>query len=114
MERVTILKPFGAPQAPPERGAGGARNLGRRWRPKFIFLSPPKAASADASTGAPQFFYFLIWRPNIFYFLISGAKGGARGATLPEGEGNPAEGGYFASLFQYFLKVSKLFECRWH
>ena len=32
MERVTFLKPFGAPQAPPERGAGGAQNLGRRRR----------------------------------------------------------------------------------
>ena len=26
-------------------------------------------------------------------------KGGARGATPPEGEGNPAEGGYFASIY---------------
>ena len=25
-------------------------------------------------------------------------NGGAEGATPPEGEGNPAEGGYFASL----------------
>jgi len=27
MERVTFLKPFGAPQAPPERGAEGAPNF---------------------------------------------------------------------------------------
>ena len=26
-------------------------------------------------------------------------KGCAEGATPPEGEGNPAEGGYFASLY---------------
>ena len=38
MERVTVLKPFGAPQAPPERGAEGALNIGRRGRPKFFLL----------------------------------------------------------------------------
>ena len=28
-------------------------------------------------------------------------KGGADGATPPECEGNPAEGGYFASIIKY-------------
>ena len=36
--------------------------------------------TTGAPTGAPK-----------------GPKGGAQGATPPEGEGNPDEGGYFAS-----------------
>ena len=50
MERVKFLKPFGAPQAPPERGAGGIRNLVHRRRPKFLFFLSPQA---DAPSGAP-------------------------------------------------------------
>ena len=114
MERVTFLKPFGAAGAPwkgrqgrpkflflfffyrrrrrPKlswRGAPGAPNMGRPQRPNFffIFLSPPPKAvvaqmgAAGALTGA-----------------LKASKGGAEGATLPEGEGNPAEGWYFASI----------------
>ena len=35
----------------------------------------------------------------IFIFSFTAAKGGAHGATPSEGEGNPAEGGNFASLY---------------
>ena len=40
--------------------------------------------TTGAPTGAPK-----------------GPKGGAQGATPPEGEGNPAEVGYFASIYIY-------------
>ena len=79
MERVTSLKSFGAPQVPPEKF--GAPKVPQIYL-FYSFLSPPpKAAVAQmgaacALTGAPKT-----------------PKGGAEGATLPEGEGNPAEGG---------------------
>ena len=38
------------------------------------------------------FFWFPKWAPEA-------PKGGADGAAPPEGEGNPAEGGCFASYF---------------
>ena len=62
--------------------------MGRSWRPKFfiffvasILSPPPKAAvsrmdAAGTPTAAPK-----------------APKGGAGGATSPEGEGNPAESG---------------------
>jgi len=104
MERVTFLKPFGVPQAPPERGAGGARNLGRLRRPKFFFfyfLSPPKTAYAKLTPrpGRPRHpkFYFNSFTAAEGGGFPNGCRrrpnGGAEGATSPEGEGNPAEGG---------------------
>ena len=92
MERVKFLKPFGTPEAPEIWGALGAQNLvffyHRRWRRKL----PPRM-------GRP-------WRPNFFTLVFfshrrlrrRSPKGGAEGATPPEGEGNPAEGGYFTSI----------------
>ena len=65
----------------PERGAEGAPNI-------FNSLSPPPKAAvaqmgaAGALTGAPK-----------------APKGGAEGATIPVGEGNPAEGGNFTSIY---------------
>ena len=81
MERVTILKPFGAP---PEKGAGDAR---------IFFLSPfyfTFFMGAEGTHVAPIFYLF-------FYFLSPPPKAavpqmGAAGATPPEREGNPAEG----------------------
>ena len=64
------------PEAPEIWGTTGAPNF------FLTFLSPPPKAAvsqmgaAGAPTGAPK-----------------ALKGGAQGATLPEGEGNPAEGG---------------------
>ena len=89
VERVTFLKSFGAPQAPPERGARGPRNLGRRRRPKFIssFLSPPKAAYADAPTGAPP-------APQIFYIFFSlYSFTAAEGGVFPNGHRRHPNGG---------------------
>ena len=69
----------------PQWGAPGAPN-------SYYCLSPPPKAAASqmggsgAPTGAPR-----------------APKGGARDATPTEGEGNPTEGGYFASLTnQYY------------
>ena len=77
MERVTSLKPFGAPKAP-------------QFFYFFIFLSPPPKA-AVALTGAPR-----------------APKGGTEGATPPEGEGNPAEGGSSrVLLYMYRFHSSK-------
>ena len=64
--------------------------MGHPWGPNYflLILSPPlKAAvsqmgAVSAPTGAPK-----------------APKGGAEGATPPEGEGNPAEGGNFASNY---------------
>ena len=77
MERVTFLN-----------------HLERRGHPKFFFLSflflspPPKAAvSQMGAAGAPT-------------GALKAPKGGAHGATPPEGEGNPAEGGCFASIIK--------------
>jgi len=78
---LMILRKFlkqWAPQAPPKRGAEGARNMGRRRRPKFYFLfllQPPKAAQ-NGRRRCP--------------------KRGAGGAVPSEDERYPAEGGYFA------------------
>ena len=60
----------------------------------FLFLSPPpkaavsKMGTAGAPTGAPM-----------------APKGGAQGTTPPEGEGNPAEGGYFASIYYTHIYI---------
>ena len=69
MARVKLLKPFGAPQAP---------------QFFFSFLLLPKAVKA----GTP-----------VFFFSSTVAEGGVEGAALPEDEGNPAEGGCFASFY---------------
>ena len=71
------------------------------WAPKasqFFFSSLPKAAEAAAPSWAPLVpqFFFLSPPPKA-------PKGGAKGATPPEGEGNPAEGA--SSL----LKMQKKF-----
>ena len=82
VERVTFLKPFGAPQAPPERGARCARNLGHRWRPKFFFfffyrrlrrrkLTPRTERPQYGALRAPQIFYIYF---SVFSFIA--AKGG--------------------------------------
>jgi len=100
MERVKFLKPFGAPRVRQfclillhrrRRRRKLTPRVGRLRHPNFIFhvfirSPPPKAAvsqmgAGGAPTGAPK-----------------APKGGAEGATPPEGEGNPAEGGYFVGI----------------
>ena len=98
MERVTFLKPFGAPQVPQFFFRRRRRRkltpwVGHPWRPNFffiiIFFSFMGAHGAQVSrrgargtpTGVPRT-----------------PKGGAEGATPPEGGGNPAEGECFASF----------------
>ena len=85
MARVKILKAFGAPQAPPARGAKVARNnsffIAAERHPKFFLFSFTAAHGCGFPNGHP-------WRP----------KGGAEGAAHTEGEGNPAEGVCLASL----------------
>ena len=72
----TFLKLW-APQATPKTGAEGAQNMGCHRRPKFFifFLLPPPKAAQNGR------------RRHV--------KRGTEGAVPPEGEGNPAEGGYF-------------------
>ena len=75
MERVKLLKPFGAPQAPPERSAGGA---------PIFFLSTPKAAEAAAPGWAPP--VPQIWGASIFFFVLSftAAEGGGFPKVAPQ------------------------------
>ena len=79
---------YGAPQVPPKRGAEGTPNF-FFFCPNLLsslcLLPPPKAAVFKlGATGAPT-------------RAPKAPKGGARGATPPEGEVNPTEGGCFAS-----------------
>ena len=91
MARVKFLKPFGAPQA-------------SQFFFTFFLSLPPRV-------GRPR-------RPN-FYLSFTAAKGGGfpngrrrcpkegdEGAAPPEDEGNPTEGGCFAS---YILTVLDVF-----
>ena len=98
MERVTFLKPFGAPQAPPEKGRPkNPRNLGRRWRPNFFFLfylrlrrlkpTPRPGRPRRPKYGAimvPQIFY-IYFRP----FSFTAAEGGG----YPNGHRRHPNGG---------------------
>ena len=76
-------------------GAMGAPNI-------FLFLAAEGGGSRRlfrGTPGAPNMGH--TWRPNFFFLSqmgVGGAKGGAEGATPPNGEGNHAEGWYFASF----------------
>ena len=101
MERVTFLKPFVAPEVPEIWGAKGAPIFSfffnRRRRGRLLTPRPGRR-------GRP-------WRPNFFFFFHrrrrprfprwapEAPNGGTGGATPQEGEGNPAEGVYFLSLY---------------
>jgi len=114
VERVTFLKPFGAP---PERGARGAPNsflLFYRRRRRRKLTPRPGPPGAPNMLMAPQIFYIFF-----SYYSFTAAEGGGYlngrhrhpnegaqgtqrwrrgrhfpgGATSPLGEGNPAEGG---------------------
>ena len=61
--------------------------------PKFLKLWVPQAPETWGAVGTPNFLFFLS-----FTAAEGGGKGGTEGAVPQEGEGNPAEGGYFASL----------------
>ena len=100
MERVTFLKPFGAARRL-EFGAPKARQF-------FFIYRRPRRRKLTPRLGR-------LWRPNFISFSFTAAEGGglpnerrrhpnggAEGATPPEGEGNPAEGGNFVSLFLKF------------
>ena len=80
---------MGHRRRPPERGAEGTHPI-FFFLPQFIFtyffLPPPKAAVSIMGAGGAQ------------TGASSAPKGSAEGATPPEGEGNPAEGGCFASF----------------
>ena len=75
---------------------------GRRWRPlkgapigtRIIFLTPLKAVDS----AVPNFIYFFILLPPPKAVV---SRMGAEGAAPSEGEGNPAEGGCFASIYRY-------------
>jgi len=92
MEQVTFLKSFGAPEAPeifyiyylfwrPDRGAPGAPIF-------FLSFSFTAAKGGGFPTGAPE-----------------APKGGAKGATPLESEGNPAEAGS-SRVYINFGKIS--------
>ena len=98
MGRVKLVKTiWGAVGAPIFKffiAAGGGVNCRPVWGPSgtpnfsfyFVLSPPPKAAvsqigTGGASTGAPK-----------------APEGGAEDAAPTEGEGNPARGGYFASI----------------
>ena len=119
--------PKWAPQAPPKRGTVGtpfffpsftAAEGGGKWAPvaplpwrtreippkagifwSLIFFRHRRWRKQTPRAGRP-------WQPKFFYFLYlflslplpPPPKSGAVGATPLEGEGNPAEGGYFASF----------------
>ena len=59
MERVTFLKPFGAPQAPEIWGAEGAPNI------FFFFYRRRRRRKLTPRPGRP-------WRPNFFFFAAEG------------------------------------------
>ena len=94
-----VFKPFGAPQAAPERGARGAPNFFP------LFYRRRRRRKLPLQVGCPgrsNFFFSYCHRRQWF------PKGGAGGATHPEGEGNPAVGGYFASMYINIKIVFKL------
>ena len=73
----------------------------------FLKLWAPQVPETWGAAGAPNFSFLLFYRRRRRRKMgTAGAlnggrrcpKRGARGATPPEGEGNPAEGGYFASI----------------
>ena len=74
----------------------------RRRRPKTRAPEAPQILFNRhrkwGAPGAPVFFFFPKWAPEA---PKEAPKGGANDATPPEGEGNPAEGGYFTSIYKY-------------
>ena len=60
----------------------------------FSFLLPPPKAAANGLRGRP--------------------KRGAEGTTPPKGEGNPAEGGYFASMIYVYKGTLKNYSVNWN
>ena len=71
-ERVTFLNQFGAPQAPPERGAGGAQIFFFRRRRRRMLTPRP----GTLYRGRP-------WRPNFILFFFIAAEGGGMFFLLP-------------------------------
>ena len=52
----------------------------------------------------PQFFFSQMGAGGAPTGAPKAPKGGAEGATPPEGEGNPAEGGNFASNYYWIIQ----------
>ena len=93
---------------------------------KFLKLWVPQAPETWGAVGTPNFFFYFtaaegggkwalfapetwgaLGAPNIFILSLlpppkAAANGSPKHSAIPlEGEGNPAEGGYFASINIY-------------
>ena len=79
--KAHIRNPHDPVEVSKTMGAAGARNMGRRGRPNFFFLFFLLPLLKAVANGRPRH-----------------PKCDAKGATPPESEGDPAGGGYFASI----------------
>ena len=98
MERVKFLKPFGEPQAPPRRGAGGAPNFCL-----YFFIAAEGGVSCHQRLHKlqPQIFdfYNFFHRRRRQRFPKWAAQAPQRGRRSPGGWGKSRQRRVFCELF---------------